>query len=129
MSPAPVVPQRPQQSRASLEDYLRMGKTKEQYYAETGQQSTLDQINRAPWNYTGSQMSVGPQQGASNAIAAASQGKQYVAPSGNAIPNYSQAGANMTDASTGLPVVGRQAPYPIARMADGRTRYSDGSIR
>ena len=129
MSPAPVAPQRPQQSRASLEDYLRMGKTKEQYYAETGQQSTLDQINRAPWNYTGSQMSVGPQQGASNAIAAASQGKQYVAPSGNAIPNYSPAGANMTDASTGLPVVGRQAPYPIARMADGRTRYSDGSIR
>ena len=130
-SPAPVAPQKkqPQQSRASLDDYLRMGKTKEQYYAETGQQSTLDAINREPWNHTSSQMSVGPQQGTSNAITAASQGRQYVAPSGNAIPNYTPAKANMTDASTGLPVVGRQAPYAIARMADGRTRYSDGSIR
>jgi len=130
MSPAPVAPPRPApQPRPTLQDYLSRGKTKEQYYAETGQQSTLDDMNRNPWNYTGSQMSVGSQQGVSNAINAAASGNQYVSPSGNTIPNYTPANANMTDASTGLPVVGKPAPYPIATMADGRKRYSDGSIR
>lgn len=31
----------------TLQDYLRMGKTEAQYYAETGQQSTLDEMNKA----------------------------------------------------------------------------------
>lgn len=31
----------------TLQDYLRMGKTEAQYFAETGQQSTLDEMNRA----------------------------------------------------------------------------------
>jgi len=122
----PVAPQRQQ----SLEDYLRMGKTREQYYAETGQQSAMDSMKSGgQWNDAGKQMSVGPQQGVTNAINAASAGQTYISPSGNAIPNYSPANANMTDASTGLPVVGKAAPYPIAQMADGRVRYSDGSIR
>ena len=52
-------------------------------------------------------MSVGPRQGVTNSIRAAAAGETYISPSGNAIPNYTPANANMTDASTGLPVVGR----------------------
>jgi len=127
----PVAPQRPvEQSRASLDDYLRMGKTREQYYAETGQQSTMDSMKaNNQWNDAGKQMSVGPQQGVSNAINASASGQTYTSPSGNAIPNYTPANANMSDASTGLPVVGRSAPYAIASLANGKTLYSDGSIR
>ena len=81
------------------------------------------------WNDAGKQMSVGPTQGVTNAIGAASAGQTYISPSGNAIPNYSPANANMTDASTGLPVTGKPAPYAIASLANGKTLYSDGSIR
>lgn len=127
--PSLVAPKAPQR-QLSLQDYLNMGKTREQYYAETGQQSSMDQMKQAgQWNDAGKQMSVGPQQAVSNAINAASAGATYVSPSGNQIPNYTPASANMTDASTGLPVTGKVAPYPIATMADGRTKYSDGSIR
>lgn len=127
--PSLVAPKAPQR-QLSLQDYLRMGKTREQYYAETGQQSTMDQLRRSnQWNDAGKQMSVGPQQAVSNAINAARAGATYVSPSGNQIPNYTPASANMTDASTGLPVTGKVAPYPIATMADGRIKYSDGSIR
>jgi len=34
-------------AQPTLQDYLRMGKTEAQYYAETGQQSTLDEMNKA----------------------------------------------------------------------------------
>lgn len=142
IAPAPKAPEKPKpQPRPSLDDYLRMGKTVAQYFAETGQQSTLDSLQSQgynpatnanpynPYNDTGKQMSVGPQQGVSNAITAASQGYTYVSPSGNRIPNYTPANANMTDASTGLPVYRAPSAYPIASMADGRIRYSDGSIR
>lgn len=137
---APKAPEKPR-PRPTLDDYLRMGKTVAQYFAETGQQSTLDSLQSQgynpatnanpynPYNDTGKQMSVGPQQGVSNAITAASQGYTYVSPSGNRIPNYTPANANMTDASTGLPVYRAPSAYPIASMADGRIRYSDGSIR
>ena len=122
-------PQAPQR-QLSLDDYLRMGKTREQYYAETGQQSTMDAMKSSgQWNDAGKQMSVGPTQGVTNAIGAASAGQTYISPSGNAIPNYSPANANMTDASTGLPVTGKPAPYAIASLANGKTLYSDGSIR
>lgn len=127
--PVPTPPPAPQQPRPTLQDYLSRGKTEAQYYAETGQQSTLDAINREPWNNAGQQMSVGQQQGVSNAVNAASSGNQYVSPSGNVVQNYTPSQANMTDASTGLPVVANNAPYPIQQMADGRIKYSDGSIR
>lgn len=119
----------------SISDYLRAGKTGEQYYAETGQQSFVDavrsDVTRAfnaltggvevakahqapasphsssnPYNDYGKQMSVGPTQGVTNAIRAAGKGYTYVAPSGNVIHNYTPANANMSDASTGLPVRG-----------------------
>jgi len=117
--------------RPTLSDYLSQGKTAAQFYAETGQQSTLDSIRSNPrmsfddksgavgevgtgshpsdkrgaYDDSGRQMSVGPRQGVTNAIRAAAAGQTYVSPSGNRIPNYTPAGANMTDASTGLPVV------------------------
>lgn len=118
------------QQRLSLDDYLRMGKTAAQWYAETGQQSTMDSMRSSgQWNDSGKPMSVGPQQGVTNAINAAASGQTYVSPSGNAIPNYSPANANMTDASTGLPVVGKPSVYAIASLANGKTLYSDGSVR
>lgn len=118
------------QRQLSLDDYLRMGKTAAQWYAETGRQSTMDSMRSAgQWNDSGKPMSVGPQQGVTNAINAAAAGQTYVSPSGNAIPNYSPANANMTDASTGLPVVGKPSVYAIASLANGKTLYSDGSVR
>lgn len=114
-------------ARPTLQDYLNQGKTAAQWYAETGRQSSLDAIRKDPrksfddktgniiavgsaprsrFDDTGRQMSVGPQQGVTNAIRAASRGENYISPSGNVIYNYTPADANMTDASTGLPVRG-----------------------
>lgn len=48
-APVPTPPQKPQpQKQPSLQDYLSRGKTEAQWYAETGQQSTLDERNRNP---------------------------------------------------------------------------------
>lgn len=126
----------PPKRMPTLGEYLAQGKTAAQYYAETGQQSTLDSIRSNPrlhfddksgsvaevgspqhpshkagpsqsyYNDYGRQMSVGPQQGVTNAINAAARGQTYVSPSGNRIYNYTPANANMTDAGTGLPVYG-----------------------
>jgi hypothetical protein len=137
-TPPRPTPPRPTPPRPTLNDYLRMGKTVAQWFAETGQQSSLDSLsskgydprtNANPYDMSGKQMSVDPKQVVNQSIQAASQGYQYVSPSGNVIPNYTPANANMTDASTGLPVVANNAPYPIMTMADGRIKYSDGSIR
>lgn len=109
----------------SLEDYLRMGKTAAQWYAETGQQGVADSYGGAEkaknayfdaksnayrQNPTPTNASVDWKQVQQNAvddsIMAAGQGKKYYSSSGNVIPNYSPANANMTDAGTGLPVYG-----------------------
>lgn len=107
----------------TLEDYLRMGKTAAQYYAETGQQSVADRAGgyeNAARNYFDSKtdsyrqapaatnMSENPQvvqrNAVTTAITAASQGKPYYSNTGNRILNYTPANANMSDAGTGLPV-------------------------
>ena len=85
------------------------GESEVEYMKRTGQQSTLDAMRRSGFNDAGRQMSVGPQQGVTNAIRAAAAGQTYISPSGNEIKNYTPANANMTDASTGLPVVGTQS--------------------
>ena len=41
-------PKKVQKNNASLQDYLNMGKTAEQWYAETGRQGELDAIGRDP---------------------------------------------------------------------------------
>lgn len=129
----------------SLQDYLRMGKTAEQWFAETGQQSVADRAGGAqkaveqmrsqqasnPYNQSGYQMSVGPQQGVTNAINAAAAGQKYTSPSGNYIPPYSPAGANMTDASTGLPVVGKPASSPARQdsVFDRAKNFTSGIFK
>lgn len=133
----------------TLEEYLRKGKTVEQWYAETGRQGEADRAGGAQkaanayfdakadayrQNEASQNSSQDPKQvqanAVSDAILAASQGKAYISNTGNKIPNYTPARANMTDAGTGLPVVANNnKPYPIATMKDGRTKYSDGSIR
>lgn len=137
----PIMPTKPvaPKPKPSLKDYLKMGKTVAQWFAETGGQSVLDKLqkekhydpssNKNPYDLSGQQMSVDPNQAVNTAITAASQGQQYVSPAGNVISNYTPVNANMSDASTGLPVVANNAPYPIQQMADGRIKYSDGSIR
>ncbi len=132
----------------TLSDYLSQGKTAAQFYAETGQQSTLDSIRSNPrlkfddksgsigvadalkspfrpsqssqrsrFDDTGKQMSVGPEQGVINSIRAAAAGDIYKSPSGNLIPNFTPENANMTGASTGLPVVGQnKSPFKRSTM-------------
>ena len=73
--------------------------------AEVGSGSHPSDVKN-PYNDFGRQMSVGPQQGVTNAIRAAGAGYNYISPSGGLIHNYSPANANMSDASTGLPVRG-----------------------
>jgi hypothetical protein len=115
-----------------------MGKTVAQWFAETGGQSSLDNLSKGgydprtnanPYDMRQAQASISPSGAVNTAINAAASGQTAITQSGNALPNYSPIGANMSDASTGLPVTGQQAPYPIASMPDGRVRYSDGSIR
>ncbi len=132
----------------SLEDYLNNGKTADQWYAETGRQSEADAkggVAKATQAYfdakadayrqgnPSTNSSESPQavqsNAVSNAISAAAEGKKYISNTGNIIPNYTPAKANMTDRGTGLPVVAKNTPYPVMSMADGRVKYSDGSIR
>ena len=109
--------------KPSLQDYLNMGKTAAQWYAETGRQSELDALRRNPrnrFNDQGVPMSVGRRQGATNAIRAASEGKSYISPSGNVIRNFTPANANMTDASTGLPVY--KSYKPVSQISYNGSR-------
>lgn len=153
-------PRKIERKRYSLQDYLRMGKTPAQYYAETGQQSVADSAGGSdkafrnyqqaqensrrqaearrnphsqynPYNHRGKKMSVGPRQGVRNSINAAARGYQYVSPSGNVVKNYSDQNSNMSDASTGLGVVGHN-PAPEKKKSDNnmfsRARSFSGGI-
>lgn len=140
------------EQRAKAEDMKRKpGEIYAEWMKRTGGQSQMDSIRSNPrlnfdensgnvtqvgqaghpsskqgaYNDTGRQMSVGPQQGVTNAIRAASQGQTYVSPSGNKIHNYTPANANMSDASTGLPVYGgpvRSASRPASNNIFSKTK-------
>lgn len=122
---------RENKSRPSLEDYLRMGKTKAQYYAETGQQSVADAaggyekaanayFDKKADAYRQNKPSPNASQdinqlrsnAVSAAITAAGQGKPYYSSTGNRIYNYTPVAANMTDAGTGLPTIGTSYKKP-----------------
>lgn len=117
--------------KPTLQDYLNQGKTAAQWYAETGQQSTLDSIRRDPTikfdDRTGAIASQEPKQATSQAVTqaiqSAGQGKTYTSPSGNKIQNYTPSGANMTDASTGLAVIG-SAKQPAPQMSIATPKQS-----
>lgn len=68
---------------------------------------TPAQTSSSPsYNFAGQPVSMTPQYAVDTAIKAAGTGQTMITRAGNPLPNYTPANANMTDASTGLPVVG-----------------------
>ena len=130
----------------TLEEYLRMGKTAAQYYAETGQQGVADRAGGAEkaknayfdakanaYRQNQANQSRDPQQvrrdAVSDAVMAAGQGKAYYSNTGNRIYNYTPANANMTDAGTGLPVYGGSSSSRSSSSNPGIFSRAVGAIK
>lgn len=99
-----------EENKPSLQDYLNMGKTAAQWYAETGQQSTLDEIGRD----TRSNIDL-----KSGAISRVGESPK---PSGSSIQQTRQSGRSAVELLKANPITTSPTPYREVSDSSGSTQ-------
>lgn len=94
--------------KPTLDDYLRMGKTAAQWYAETGQQSTLDSIRANP------RMSFDDRSGSISRVGDA--------PRSQSQDRVIEAGRSAVDLLRSNPITGQPTPYSIVNDSSGQSQ-------
>lgn len=94
--------------KPTLDDYLRMGKTAAQWYAETGQQSTLDSIRSNP------RMSFDDRSGSISRVGDA--------PRSQSQDRVIEAGRSAVDLLRSNPITGQPTPYSIVNDSSGQSQ-------